>query len=361
MANNRIWYACQKAGIAPNGSTSYQVIHGLQSLGMTTNFQLSQVFEIGMSAIYENIEGIPSVEVTLQKVLDGYPPIYTLITQTQTGTPAADMIARSTGRGALGLSIYSDTSTFAGGTLQSAVELSGLYFSAVSYTIPIDGQAVEDITLVGNNKAWRGTALTYTSDISSNVDSPLSINGSGGINRREDLKTGVGGTILPGSIPGITKFGTNTGSGYIAITSAANTLHLQNIKISTDVGRTEIFELGRKGVFYRFANFPVEVTTEIGVLSVSGDLVNAIEDTAVGSCGSAGTLVDERIIVRLCEGLVVDAGSKNKLKSVGVTGGDTGGGNQEISFTYSNFNDFSVWHFADPQGLKPTGIGQPGW
>lgn len=49
MANNRIWYACQKAGIAPNGSTSYQVIHGLQSLGITTNFQLEQVFELGMS------------------------------------------------------------------------------------------------------------------------------------------------------------------------------------------------------------------------------------------------------------------------------------------------------------------------
>ena len=358
--NNRIWYACQKAGIAPNGSTSYQVIHGLQSMGITTNFQLEQVFEIGMSAIYENIEGIPSVEVTLQKVLDGYPPIYTLITQSQTGTPAADLIARSTGKGALGLSIYSDTSTFAGGALQSAVELSGLYYSTCSYTIPVEGNAVEDITLVGNNKVWKGSTLTYTSDISSNTDSPLSIGGSGGINRREDLKTGVAGTLLPGSLPGITHFGTTTGSGYINITSTANTLHLQNIKVSTDVGRTEIFELGRKGVYYRFANFPVEVVTEIGILSISGDMVNAIEDTAVGSCGAAGTLVDERIIIRLCEGLIIDAGKKNKLKSIGTTGGNTDGSNSEITFTYSNFNDFSLWHYADPQGLKPTGVGEIG-
>lgn len=359
MPNNRIWYACQKAGIAPNGSTTYRVIHGLQSLGITTNFQLTQVFEIGMSSIYENIEGIPSVEVTMQKVMDGTPPIYTLITQGQTS--GADLIARSTGKGALGLSIYSDTSTFASAGFQAAVELSGLYFSAISYTVPVDGNAVEDITLVGNNKVWRGTDLTWTSDFTSNSDSPLSINGSGGINRREDVKTGAGGCILPGSLPGVTKFGATTGSGYINITSTANTLHIQNMKVSTDVGRTEIFELGRKGVYYRFANFPTEVTSEFQVLSISGDWVNAIEDTSVGTCGAAGTLVDERIIIKLCEGLYVDCGAKNKLKSIGATGGDTGGGNVELTFTYSNFNDFIVYHWADPQvalnGFRPSG----GW
>jgi hypothetical protein len=350
--NNRIWYACQKAGIAPLGSATYTVIHGLQSIGMTTNFQLQQVFEIGMSAIYENIEGIPSVEVTLQKVLDGYPPIYTLASQTQTGTAAADLVARSTGKVSLGLSYYSDTLTFAGTTqLQSAVVLSGLYFSAISYTLPIDGNATEDITLVGNNKVFQGSALTWTSDITSNSNDPLSIYGSGGINRREDLKTGIAGSIFPSQIPGITKWGTTTGSGYLTL---GNATHLQNLKVSADVGRTEIFELGRKGVFYRFANFPVEVTTEIGMLSISGDMINAIEDTSAGTCGGAGTLVDERIVIRLCEGLYVDCGTKNKLKSVGVTGGDTGGGNVEITYTYSNFNDFTVYHFNDIQRAGAT-------
>lgn len=35
--------------------------------------------------------------------------------------------------------------------------------------------------------------------------------------------------------------------------------HIQNIKVSTNLGREEIFELGRKGPYCRLVNFPVKV------------------------------------------------------------------------------------------------------
>ena len=67
--NNRIYYAIQqvKLGFGDNK----QVVHGLQSAGITTNFNLEQVFEMGQLAIYQNVENIPEIEVTLNKVLDG--------------------------------------------------------------------------------------------------------------------------------------------------------------------------------------------------------------------------------------------------------------------------------------------------
>ena len=55
-ANNRIFYACQVVGFKGMGdnSTSYRVAHGVQSVGITTNFNLEQAFELGQIQIYEN-------------------------------------------------------------------------------------------------------------------------------------------------------------------------------------------------------------------------------------------------------------------------------------------------------------------
>ena len=78
-ANNRIFYACQAVALKPMAglNAQYKVAHGVQSVGITTNFNLEQAFELGQIQIYENIEGTPDIEVTMEKVLDGYPLIYT--------------------------------------------------------------------------------------------------------------------------------------------------------------------------------------------------------------------------------------------------------------------------------------------
>ena len=74
--NKRIFYACQGVAITnmgddSTGLTTDAMVHGLQSVGMTTNFNLEQAFQLGQLEIFENIEGTPDVEVTLEKVLDG--------------------------------------------------------------------------------------------------------------------------------------------------------------------------------------------------------------------------------------------------------------------------------------------------
>jgi hypothetical protein len=374
MANNRIFYATQKAGIAPLGSLAVQTLRGLQTLGITTTFNLEQVFEIGQLAVYENIEGIPDIEVTLEKVLDGYAPAYTLATQQAV---APTLVGRSAAQCALAVSIYADTNESATGTAGAEVQMSGLFVNSVGYNIAVDGNATESLTLVGNNKVWVGlvanTALaTYTDDpFANNDDFPIAIGGSGGVNRREDVLfnytttvptpldtngsvSGIG-TVLPTDLPGISSSGTNDKDS-----NGAFGAHLQSINVTADLGREDLFELGRRGNYFRFVNFPVEVTTEIGLIASSGDLISATEEGIIpgtGSCPAGSNLTDQTIRLHMCEGLRLDMGKKNKLATVGVTGGDAGGGNVEVTYTYTNFNDFTVYHNADPNW--PTAVFRP--
>jgi hypothetical protein len=365
--NRRVFYAVQRAGIAPLGDPNYETLRGLQTLGLTTSFNLEQAFEIGQLEIYENIEGNPDVEVTTEKVLDGYAPVYILATQ-QSGTggsTSASLTGRSTARSTLAIEIYTDTFDAASpnragqGPAGAAVELSGLYVSAVTYNVPVEGNATESCTLVGNNKYWKnGNALTFIDDpFLNNNDSPAALAGSGGVNRREDVLLGVSGSVFPSELPGVVAHA--TGSGYVNLGADGEyTAHMQNISISTDLGREELFELGRKGPYFRFVTFPTEVTSEITMTAASGDQINATEDVSTG-CGATNNLTDQTIILKMCEGLHVDCGQKNKLSSIGVTGGDAGGGNVEVTYTYSNFNSMSVYHTADPRvdeaAFRPPG------
>ena len=110
-SNNRIFYACQAVAITNIGKGSVDpadMVHGLQSVGITTNFNLEQAFELGQIEIYENIEGLPDVQVTLEKVLDGYPLIYHMASVGVEGTANSGLVARSKQRCDLRLGIYSD-------------------------------------------------------------------------------------------------------------------------------------------------------------------------------------------------------------------------------------------------------------
>ena len=65
--NNRIFYACQAVAFVPSGTTSVgtgHIVHGVQSVGITSNFSLEQAFEFGQVEIYANSEEVGDVELT---------------------------------------------------------------------------------------------------------------------------------------------------------------------------------------------------------------------------------------------------------------------------------------------------------
>lgn len=349
MPNNRIYYAIQQVQLGPANS-SMTAVHGLQTVGITTNFNLEQVFEMGQLSIYQNVENVPDIEVTLNKVLDGYPLLYVLATETGSGvgtglTAASPTIpGRQNARTDMRLAIYDDTKIASSGNSFSAVTCSGMYVSSVSYTFPVDGNFTEDVTLVGNNKVWGGTVVGAFN----NNDAPIAAQG---VARRQFLN--MSACRFPTQIPGISSSGTNDaiggGSGFA--------VHFQNITVSCDFGREAIQELGTFAPYHRYVTFPVEVTSEFEVVAVSGDGINATESgyyagltgqtvaTAnLPQCSGRHNLLDQTIFLETCEGTRIYLGTKSKLTSVNYTGGDTGGGNVSITYSYSTFNDFVVAH-----------------
>ena len=332
------------------GSTGV-IMNGVQSVGITTTFNLEQVFELGQLSIYENLENVPDIEVTVERVLDGTCLTYASASPNSfvraTGAAVASqggLVAGANDRCDVHLAIYSDTATKAGGVVpKSQVYMSGMYVSSVSYTVPVDGNATESVTLVGNSKAWLshdtygwqtaaagglGDLDLQFGDVTGRAYNPDEPPATNGVQRRQEFD--LANCKIPGDIPGTTA----DSSIANAITDGIPDVHMQSFTMSADFGREQIFELGRKGPYHRYVTFPVEVTSEFEVLSTSGDLVGADEQL--------DNLTNRNILIALSDGTQFDMGGKNKLQSVGYTGGDTGGGNVSMTFSYSTFNDLSV-------------------
>lgn len=200
--NNRVFYAIRQvaiksnsaaptSGVAPFNSRHYatgalasgvseiasrwEVPRGVQSAGMSTTFNLEQVFQLGQVEVYEYSERQPDIELTMSKAVDGSKPIFFMVTDPTIGN---DIVARTASyRVDVAMQVYPDTQFRATGKPQSICTASGMYLSSVSYTFPVDGFCTEDITLVGNDKIW-GTfiavsGLTAGHDAGQTVGEPL--------------------------------------------------------------------------------------------------------------------------------------------------------------------------------------------
>lgn len=334
--NDRIFYACQAVVIqAPTGTavSNTNVVRGLQSVGMSSNFTLDQVFEIGQLEIYENIEDISDVEVTLEKVIDGEPLIFNLASN---GACKTDLVTASKNRCDVYLAIYDDAASNATGLARNVCWNSGMYTSSVSYSYSVDGNATESVTLVGNDKFWNSdvnqTATTATTQYTltgtdtgfTGSDTPNS-----GVVRRVDVD--LSASTLPPVV--------EEQRGDLA---GDNNLHVQSISVSADFGQENLLELGRFGPYAKFVSFPIEVTSEFEVIATSGDLK---------SVSGAGTnTTNDPIIIKDSAGTVLNLGGNNKLSSISYSGGDTGGGNATISYSFTNFNSLLV---DDGGGTSP--------
>lgn len=109
---------------------------------------------------------------------------------------------------------------------------------------------------------------------------------------------------------------------------------MQSCSVSTDMSQENILELGRFSPYTRYATFPIEVSSEFEIIATSGDLMTV--------SGNGTNLSNEEIVIKDTAGTVLNLGTKNKLASVSYSGGDTGGGNATVSYSFSNFNSLTV-------------------
>ena len=380
-ANTRVFYATQAVTIGAMGNTTatildtaagsnsgkHKIVHGLQSIGVDTNFNLEQAFELGQLSLYENIEDIPDISVSMQKFLDGYSLIYHLGASFDSAgnvISGTTLSGRADTRADIRLAINKTTDEQVSNGDSGVAELycSGMYLSSVSYTIPTDGTATEDVTFVGNNKKW----ITDDGDnelllmAGGNMDAGFdSIFGDDEPNapgnhvlRREDVKTSgdaavegyhtVVPTIIQGVVQGAASFKGRQpqNAGFVD----TDNVHINSFTCSTDLGREQINQLGTRTPYNRYVTFPTEVTSTLEVTATAGDNVNAVEN-------ARSNLSNHEICVVLADDTVFHLGKKNKVSSITYGGGDAGGGNATITYNFSNFNDLVVLHTGDPVGV----------
>lgn len=430
MANFRVFYAIEQIAFKDNstGATNanaplnarrfingpmasgvdfvqqrWEIARGAQSVGMTTNYNLEQVFQLGQVELYELSERQPNIEMTVKKVIDGAKPIFFMASNP---SGANNIIGRvDKHRVDLAFNIYPDTQFRATGNPVAACLGSGMFPNGFTYVFPVDGPCTEEVSFVGNDKVWAvfdaisgitagggGTrsdlnyppvagsdeapegipsgTFGHTDDGESGAfetagppDTFANVVVGSGVQRREDVD--LRRSVLPRDIPGVIAFnasgidaayvnggfgagGPGSAKGQNVLIGNCNTNnvieHIQTITISADLGRNDIFELGSKRPFVRVLNFPLEVTTSIETITSNGDLVNA-RSLDVGD----NTFATNTIIIRTLDGLQVDVGDANRLSSVEQGGGEAGGGNLTLTYNYVSYNTLNVTHdYYDP-------------
>ena len=383
--NNRVFYATQAVAVGDLGATSVidsyvgdgsvidgegkvMIAHGLQSIGVTTNFNLEQIFELGQLSLYENLEEVPDIEVTFEKLLDGYSLIYHLGTVDSTNPT---LTGRSNARADVRMVIGYDTETSvqANGSNSGVAELycSGMYVNSVAYNLSTDGTFTESTTFVGNDKQWLtgsetgglladGDGLIDTAFATSVFGNDAPVSDDNSVMRRQNVVIGSAGktlgntafrTVVPNFIEGANTVATGVfGPGGTGLSSECSYIsenagpYLNSVSISCDLGRESIQQLGKKAPYYRYVSFPVDVSCDIEVTAVGGDNIDAAEE--------ANNLSDHSIQFVLDDSTVLQLGNKNKLASVSYGGGDAGGGNATITYSMTNSNDLAVMHSGDP-------------
>lgn len=337
--NNRVIYSIQALGFAKNGESTFIPAHGVQNATITTNFSLEDVFELSQAQVYQIIEDLPDVQMTASKVLDGWPLLYHLATN---GATSGTLQGRGNIQTIIALSLFKDTQDNASGTPVTQCECSGMFFNGATYTFPAEGNSTEENTYVGNNKVFRTAAFTFAGSTLNSIfngnDAPA---WGGGVVRRQHFDYGV--SRLPTSLPGISSSGTNNSDADGNFATA-----VQNISVSFDLGRQNILELGHKGPYFKYPSPVIDVNTTFDIVNKSGDMVQA---TAAGILGNGNNLSNETIIIATKESTTINCGTRNKLQSTSINGGDTGGGIQTVSFSYIGKNVCTISHSSDPSGL----------
>lgn len=306
MPNQRTFYACQAVALTPQIPSpsdanvftlgTQRFVHGVQSIGFNSTFNVENIFELGQLELYDTNLTSAEVEVTIEKVLDGFRTSWGIISNGSTQLAVA-----AKNRADLDFIIYADTGNAGVGATQLSIKCTGMYVNSVSYSFPIEGSPTESVTLIGNHKAWSGGSLT---------------------------------------VPGTVTAGTETAEvlkrSNIVVTAPGGSKK-QSVSISLSLNREPVYQLGIFAPYARFATYPVEVTAEVEEL---------LADAAGQDTFSEGTdevpVKDQNISVTAGTTLTVDLGNKCFLSSTSQSGGDASGGNATLTNSYTTYNTFTI-------------------
>lgn len=323
------------------------VIQGAQSVGLDTNFGGSdQLFQLGRLEAYDSTLTAPEVQMTISKSLDGWPLIWHHLIGTFEPATLLDMVnAKATAR----LTVGNDTDEFmqqnaihAGNKCEggATIEMTGCYLTSFNYTFG-DGVFSEEITIQGASKS-----ITDTNNLAPKY-APLG-------DTQYWTSGGQGGNVL-------------SRQNFLQSSSTLPSLiadeKISQITISGDLGGEQLFQLGSFYAVDRQSPLPVNITVQFDVIADSHDCVGVAIESVAECASPTGLTGKEPIDLLFCnsDGSAVydfdfrswennTAKPTAKLDSVSYSGGDTGGGNVTITYTYIVANILDIMY------LNPAGI-----
>tara|TARA_B100000519_G_scaffold156492_1_gene137881 strand:- start:705 stop:1817 length:1113 start_codon:yes stop_codon:yes gene_type:complete len=364
MANKRTYWAIEAIGTAAHGAgagatpalDSFHFVPGVQSVGMTTNFNLDQIFQLGQLEIYQDLEDIPDVELSVEKVLDDTTLMYTrCVCNTANTAPGGytalfggqkDLTTIQNNRVDVAFVVNADTDAAIGDdTGDIAAYMSGMYLSSVNFNFAADGYFTESVSLVGNHQKWFVPGAELASSPQDIAPQALQ---SGDVLRRHNFSFDA-----IGDVPEPLK----------TLGGTVDDLRIASISVATDFGREEMFALGNREPYHRYVTFPVEVTCDIeAYVTDAVDMgVNALPNARnVSSNNTIKFDVFDATSGGILSGPGVnpnhnfDLGAKNTLSSVTWNGLSTDGTNATVTYSYRNFNKLSVTSITGGAVIPPN-------
>jgi hypothetical protein len=290
MAANRVYYACSEVEL--NSSR----VSGAQSVGITTSLDIEQVFQLGQLAIYDNIEGVPTIEITIEKAMNGS----TLLSLLGTGADSTEQLNACLGDYNAKFRVYDDSKTSISGTAAIGINLSSMYLTSYSVNLGVDGFGTESITLAGDQAFW-GSSGAVTNSLAAS--------------QTADVKNRVSVTHC------------NLGLSQ-----------LQSFSMSATVGREQLLQLGDKYPYFQSATFPIETTSELTYL-VDYDAMGGLSTKDKNGANKNDDMTSNETC-RVTAGATYCTGTKNRQTGSSFSGGGTDGGNMTRTDTYTGYNQF---------------------
>ena len=330
MASNRVYYAVQRATLTRCNAAGVTAITGsdaettaypamassmIQSVGISSSLDYEQIFELGRLQIFQNVEGIPSVEITVERALavnhrqasiDATYPEGTMWHLAGNSTTAA-----AAQRFNLNMQTAADEGTL---TPEGFVKCTGLYMSNYTLNFNLEGASTESATFVGNDIKWSTGSIAEVAGLASSAAIQSYIAHPDTNSGVLDRKTFTGGTIGIGG--------------------------LQSATFSVSMDREDLLELGSKTPYFRAASFPVETTLEIEYIAGKDANGTTIDESALNSGCDVGAGISSGDHIK-AGNRTFQFGSMNWTGS-SYSGGDAGGGNATISFNYQGFNFLEI-------------------
>lgn len=351
--NNRIFYACQAVYV--DGA----FLQNVQAVGIDYSADATGISDTGRSQQQRSLYSKPEITISIQREVNtAAEPFYTPASFTNYENA---YILKNENLGTCGwdssslLNEYEIEVAYGSDDLSGNIESTTLKYcllTEVSYEISVDGRMTENLSFVTRNLIKSGSA-------SAPISSPL----TGTIFKRQHLDVKNDEFILPSEVKSVVDVAEPNPAGGDDINVARA---VQSISVSATFDYAEMADIGKwrgsnqiaapsEQNKWRYITTPISITCEITAVIRKSIVQNIlIKDT--NFMGTFPTPDREiKIVIGEESGrFVIDLGKKNYLTGISFSGGDTGGGNVEATFSYANTNNDFVPYKGTPATLTQS-------